>query len=132
MGLEPTTLYTLDRALYQLSTCIRSRLYCMLVQRLTHLYLFRSPPLPQQMQFAIILAHVSLALYYDCRYDTRPQWALVVYMLSHLALFSNFYKHTYLGPMGGKKRRERENGGRAVANGDAHLQDDSPTEKKEQ
>ena len=53
-------------------------------------------------------------------------------MLSHLALFSNFYKHTYLGPKGSKKRRERENGGKAVANGDAHLQDDSPTEKKEQ
>ena len=48
-----------------------------------------------QAQFAVILLHVVQAVYNGCRYDVRPQWTLVVYMLSHIALFGNFYKHTY-------------------------------------
>ncbi|CAI8056741.1 Elongation of very long chain fatty acids protein 4, partial [Geodia barretti] len=49
----------------------------------------------QLAQFAVILLHVVQAVYNGCRYDVRPQWTLVVYMLSHIALFGNFYKHTY-------------------------------------
>lgn len=49
----------------------------------------------QLAQFTLILIHVSQALYNDCKYDRRPQWALVIYMFSHLALFTNFYQKTY-------------------------------------
>ena len=54
------------------------------------------------MQLILILGHVSLSLYLDCPNDKRPQWALVVYAISHLFLFSNFYNHSYI------KRRPAE------------------------
>ena len=43
----------------------------------------------------IILVHVSYGLYANCDFDKRPQVALVIYLLSHILLFSNFYRHTY-------------------------------------
>ena len=55
-----------------------------------------------QVQFVLILGHVSLSLYLDCPNDKRPQWALVVYAISHLFLFSNFYNQSYI------KRRPAE------------------------
>lgn len=52
----------------------------------------------QLVQFLIILVHVSQSLYAGCAYDYRPQWALFFYLLSHIALFSNFYRHRYIEP----------------------------------
>ena len=80
----------------------------------------------------MILAHVSQALYYDCRYDHRPMWALLVYMLSHLALFGNFYKQTYSkkGGRGGRGRRER--GGGEQDAGDSGTHSTQTLDKKEQ
>ena len=49
-----------------------------------------------QVQFVLILGHVFLSLYLDCPIDKRPQWALVVYAISHLFLFSNFYNQSYI------------------------------------
>ena len=45
-----------------------------------------------------MLGHVSTVLYLDCDYDKRPQWALVVYLLSHILLFTSFYQKTYSKP----------------------------------
>ena len=45
-----------------------------------------------------MLGHVSTVLYLDCDYDKRPQWALVVYLLSHIVLFANFYQKAYSKP----------------------------------
>ena len=53
-----------------------------------------------QMQFVILLIHVTQSLYNGCAYDWRPQWALFFYLLSHIALFSNFYRHAYIKPKG--------------------------------
>ncbi|KAL5502234.1 hypothetical protein EMCRGX_G008975 [Ephydatia muelleri] len=54
----------------------------------------------QLMQFVMLLIHVTQSLYNGCAYDWRPQWALFFYLLSHIALFSNFYRHTYIKPKG--------------------------------
>ena len=51
-----------------------------------------------QVQFVIILLHVSRSLYANCDFDLRVQWALVIYMISHLLLFFHFYIHSYIKP----------------------------------
>ena len=61
----------------------------------------------------MILVHTSYTLYLDCDFDKRVQWALVIYLLSHLALFSNFYFQSYLKK--GRSRRGRSKG--QVTNG---------------
>ena len=42
-----------------------------------------------------MLGHVSTILYLDCDYDKRPQWTLVVYLISLIILFGNFYRKAY-------------------------------------
>jgi hypothetical protein len=46
--------------------------------------------------------HTSYAIYASCGYPNGFNWALILYDVSHIALFSNFYYHTYT-----KKARER-------------------------
>lgn len=49
----------------------------------------------QLMQFWAILFHTSMAIYLDCGYPKLYCWSLIFYVLSHIALFSNFYYQTY-------------------------------------
>ena len=49
-----------------------------------------------QGQFFLVLIHTVQALFITaCDYDWRTEAALIVYLLSHILLFSNFYKKTY-------------------------------------
>lgn len=42
------------------------------------------------------MIHTSLALYMDCGVPKGYLWALICYMVSHIALFGNFYYRTYI------------------------------------
>ena len=55
---------------------------------------------PLQIQFLVMLVHCIISLLIECAYDRRPQWILFFYLLSHIALFSNFYRNAYIKPKG--------------------------------
>ena len=62
-----------------------------LLDRNTHVttfYLF-------QAQFWMILLHTSYAAYLNCDYPSGYGLSLVLYMVSHILLFSNFYNKAY-------------------------------------
>ncbi len=48
-----------------------------------------------QVQFVIVLFHTLTAMYLNCGYPRGYGLALVLYMVSHILLFSNFYRKTY-------------------------------------
>ena len=79
---------------------------------------------PLQIQFCILLCHGVVSLYVKCDYPLWMQYSLVLYMVSFLVLFSNFYIHSYLAQRHRKHERqvvEYENNkanSEAVANGD--------------
>ena len=54
----------------------------------------------QLIQFVVMLTHCGFSLSIECGYDRRPQWIYFFYLLSHIALFSNFYRHAYIKPKG--------------------------------
>jgi elongation of very long chain fatty acids protein 4 len=49
----------------------------------------------QLLQFFVVLVHITIAFNVGCDYDWRPQVALFFYLISHILLFTNFYKHAY-------------------------------------
>ncbi|XP_013410784.1 elongation of very long chain fatty acids protein 4 [Lingula anatina] len=49
----------------------------------------------QLLQFVIILFHTSFAMYKDCGFPNGYNAALILYMVSHIVLFGNFYHQTY-------------------------------------
>lgn len=50
-------------------------------------------------QFCLVLIHTVQALFITaCDFDWRTEVALIFYLLSHIILFSNFYKKTYKKP----------------------------------
>ncbi|KAK3103302.1 hypothetical protein FSP39_018353, partial [Pinctada imbricata] len=49
----------------------------------------------QLIQFWWIFAHTIQALYVDCNFPRGYGYALLIYDLSHILLFSNFYYQTY-------------------------------------
>ena len=55
---------------------------------------------PLQIQFLVMLVHCTHSLLIECGYDRRPQWIYFFYLLSHIALFSNFYRNAYIKPKG--------------------------------
>ncbi|KAL5502242.1 hypothetical protein EMCRGX_G008987 [Ephydatia muelleri] len=54
----------------------------------------------QLIQFLVMLVHCTHSLLIECGYDRRPQWIYFFYLLSHIALFSNFYRNAYIKPKG--------------------------------
>lgn len=49
-----------------------------------------------QMQFFVVIAQNVYAIYTDCDYDKRVEWACVIYLSSLFILFMNFFIHSYL------------------------------------
>lgn len=49
-----------------------------------------------QMQFFIVIAQNVYALYTDCDYDKRVEWACVIYLSSLFILFMNFFIRSYV------------------------------------
>lgn len=50
-----------------------------------------------QIQFVIVLFHTLGAMYLNCGYPRPYGLVLILYMISHILLFSNFYCKTYHG-----------------------------------
>ena len=55
-------------------------------------------------QFFILITHTGYGLYINCDFDKRPMIALFFYLISHILLFSNFYRHAY-----SKSKKRNEN-----------------------
>ena len=49
-----------------------------------------------QMQFFIVIAQNVYALYTDCDYDKRVEWACTIYLSSLFILFMNFFIRSYI------------------------------------
>lgn len=49
-----------------------------------------------QMQFFIVIAQNVYALYTDCDYNRRVEWACVIYLSSLFILFMNFFIRSYV------------------------------------
>lgn len=48
-----------------------------------------------QTQFWLIMCHTLIAVYINCGFPSGYGFALILYMLSHILLFSNFYNKAY-------------------------------------
>lgn len=51
-----------------------------------------------QVQFFVTIGHTALSLYTDCPFPKWMHWALIVYAISFIFLFLNFYVRTYNEP----------------------------------
>lgn len=49
-----------------------------------------------QIQFTLAMIASGVTLYYDCDFPLWMHYLLIVYMVSFLALFGNFYMKAYL------------------------------------
>ncbi|KAF6040071.1 hypothetical protein EB796_001640 [Bugula neritina] len=68
----------------------------------------------QLAQFWMIMAHTCNAIYINCGYPQGYGVALILFMVSHILLFSNFYNRAYsttaktiraLSPRGEKSKK---------------------------
>lgn len=72
----------------------------------------------QLIQFVIGMIHAVQSLYFSCDFPEWMHWALIVYGLSILSLFLNFYFHAYIKPKKSKGEKvEKANGKGEVSNG---------------
>jgi len=51
-----------------------------------------------QVQFVAGMTHAAQSIYVACAFPLWMQWALIIYGASILALFVNFYFHSYIRP----------------------------------
>jgi len=51
-----------------------------------------------QVQFVAGMTHAAQSIYIGCPFPLWMQWALIAYGASILALFINFYFHSYIRP----------------------------------
>nr|XP_033794716.1 elongation of very long chain fatty acids protein 4 isoform X1 [Geotrypetes seraphini] len=52
----------------------------------------------QLVQFHVTIGHTALSLYIDCPFPKWMHWALIVYAVTFIVLFANFYYQTYREP----------------------------------
>ncbi|XP_064400005.1 very long chain fatty acid elongase 4-like [Halichondria panicea] len=64
----------------------------------------------QLVQFLIGLSAGIYNIVTGCDFDQRVIWSSIVYLISHIFLFSNFYMHSYVKRNGGKGSKRHENG----------------------
>ena len=75
------------------------------------------------MQFFVVIAQNVYAIYTDCDYDKRVEWACVIYLSSLFILFMNFFIHSYVKRPVQSHRKDSTDTGQdtysrtAVANG---------------
>ncbi|XP_043929674.1 elongation of very long chain fatty acids protein 4 [Protopterus annectens] len=66
----------------------------------------------QLVQFHIAIGHTVLSLYIDCPFPKWMHWTLIVYVITFIFLFANFYYQTYKQP-----KKESVKATKVVANG---------------
>lgn len=64
---------------------------------------FSAACLPSQLQFFIVTVHTAYNLFADCDFPDSMNMVVLAYSLSLIALFSNFYYHSYLAKKKSKK-----------------------------
>ncbi|XP_002732296.1 very long chain fatty acid elongase 4-like [Saccoglossus kowalevskii] len=64
----------------------------------------------QLAQFILGMFQTLTGLFVGCNYPKGYLYALVIYLFSHLVLFSNFFKKTYLKPRKTKHKQLHSNG----------------------
>ncbi|QGM48699.1 MPPV-075 GNS1/SUR4-like protein [Magpiepox virus 2] len=52
----------------------------------------------QLIQFHIAIGHTAMSIYTDCPYPRWVQWAVIIYAVTFIILFGNFYFRTYKKP----------------------------------
>lgn len=52
----------------------------------------------RQVQFVVGMAHAAQSIFVGCEFPLWMQWGLIIYGLSILALFLNFYFQAYVKP----------------------------------
>ena len=75
---------------------------------MTHSYILLSICL--QTQFITLMMYLIYGLANDCKYDKRPVFVMFLYLISHVLLFSNFYRHTYSKPKEITSKQVQSNG----------------------
>ncbi|CAL1542544.1 unnamed protein product [Lymnaea stagnalis] len=63
----------------------------------------------QLVQFWVVLVKTVVAIVVDCGYPVGYEYFLVFYMVSHIILFTHFYKSTYHKPRNNPKYHENNN-----------------------
>ena len=61
-----------------------------------------------QIQFCIALSVAVYTLYSDCEFPEWMSWALILYMISFLVLFGNFYVQSYLKKSSSSLKKTKE------------------------
>uniref|UniRef100_A0A9L0RRX3 Elongation of very long chain fatty acids protein n=1 Tax=Equus caballus TaxID=9796 RepID=A0A9L0RRX3_HORSE len=64
----------------------------------------------QLIQFHVTIGHTALSLYTDCPFPKWMHWALIVYSISFILLFLNFYVRTYNMPKKSQTGKPAVNG----------------------
>ncbi|ALA62400.1 GNS1/SUR4-like protein [Turkeypox virus] len=49
----------------------------------------------QLMQFHLAIGHTAMSIYIDCPFPRWIQWAVIIYSITFIILFGNFYLRTY-------------------------------------
>ena len=72
-----------------------------------------------QMQFFVVIAQNVYAIYTDCDYDKRVEWACVIYLSSLFILFMNFFIRSYVKRPVQRHRKDGTDTGQDVYSGTA-------------
>ncbi|EMP35725.1 Elongation of very long chain fatty acids protein 4 [Chelonia mydas] len=73
----------------------------------------------QLIQFHVTLGHTAMSIYIDCPFPKWMHWGVMIYAITFIFLFGNFYYRTYKMPKEPIKNGKIVNG--AVANGDQAM-----------
>ena len=73
-----------------------------------------------QTQFVAVIIHTTINIMADCSYPKAFNYAVVLYALSLIVLFSNFYIKAYVNKKASHKTIEPEQNGHTATN-DSHL-----------
>ncbi|KAE8603121.1 hypothetical protein XENTR_v10014225 [Xenopus tropicalis] len=75
----------------------------------------------QLVQFHVTIGHTALSLYIDCPFPKWMHWALIVYAITFIILFVNFYYRTYNAPKAPAKSGKSLINGKTSVNGKSSV-----------
>ncbi|KAG8444847.1 hypothetical protein GDO86_009849 [Hymenochirus boettgeri] len=78
---------------------------------------FFGAQLNAEVQFHVTIGHTALSLYTDCPFPKWMHWALIVYAITFILLFADFYYRTYNQPKVASKSGKVLINGKSIMNG---------------